>query len=62
MKDDSSRNGPDDSSFLKGSTFHLSMSSVSHGLSFLCVEGIFGDYLEPGFVFQWAGILLTLAT
>ena len=40
MKEDSSRNGPGASSFVKGSIFHLSMSSVSHGFSFLCVEGI----------------------
>jgi hypothetical protein len=32
-----------------GRTFHLSMSSVSHGLSFLCVDGI-AAIVESGLV------------
>jgi hypothetical protein len=41
-KDDSSlRVPPRLCSGLKGSSFHLSISSVSHGLSFLYVDGIF---------------------
>lgn len=34
------------SSGLKGSIFHLSISSVSHGLSVLCVDGIVQDVLR----------------
>lgn len=40
MKEDSSRKGPGASSLVKGSIFHLSMSSVSHGLGFLWVDGM----------------------
>ncbi len=40
---DSSVNVPEASAGVKGSSFHLSnVSSLSHGLSFLCVEGIVG--------------------
>lgn len=38
---DSSVNVPEASAGVKGSSFHLSrVSSLSHGLSFLCVEGM----------------------
>ena len=51
MNEDSSRKGPDDSSLVKGSTFHLSISSVSHGLSLLCMDGILG--VDVFFLLFW---------
>ena len=52
MKEDSSRNAPDDSSLVKGSIFHLSMSSVSHGFSFLWVEGILSRVVNFDFRYR----------
>lgn len=44
---DSSVNVPEASAWVNGSSFHLSsVSSLSHGLSFLCVEGMEGIGVE----------------